>query len=331
MKIGSELLWLSEDDVASVLTMKDALAAVEQAFRQHGEGKAQLPAKIYLTFEPFEGDLRAMPAYLPLPVGAAGVKIVNSNPKNPERHLPAVSGIMVYVDPETGLPLGVFGAGTLTALRTGAGGGIAAKTLARPQSQRAGLVGCGRQAQTQLEALLSFFPLKEVRVWGKTLVEANEFVARNKSLPVSFSAHADVESVCDADIIVTTTPARQPVIKDAWLKPGTHVNAIGADAPGKQELETKILSRARVVVDEWHQASHAGEINIAVSRNILTEKSIAGQLGEIIVGKKKGRLSDNDITVFDSTGLAIQDVAVSKIIFEKAVKLNKGKVLKLHG
>lgn len=331
MKIGSEIIWLSETDVAELLSMEDALRAVEEAFRLHGEGQVQMPSKIYLEFDPFGGDLRAMPAYVKGNISAAGVKIVNSNPNNPALGLPAVAGIMVYVDPKTGSPLGLFGAGNLTAIRTGAAGGIAAKYLARKNSRVVGLVGCGRQAATQLEALEFFFSIEKVLVWGKTPEESQTFCRLSFKLHPNLVPCEKVEEVCGADILVTTTPVRTPVVKMAWIKPGTHINAIGADAPGKQELELALVKSSRVVVDEWDQASHAGEINVPVSSGKFSQKELAAQLGEIVTGKKRGRVTDQDITVFDSTGLAIQDVAVSKIIFEKAVKLNKGQVLKLHG
>ncbi len=310
--------------------MADALTAVRQAFELHGKNLVQMPSKIYLEFKPYDGDLRAMPAYLLPPVEAAGVKIVNSTPSNPDKGLPAVAGLMILTDPKTGLPLAVMGAGTLTSMRTGAAGGIAAKALARPDSSRVGLVGCGRQAKTQLEALLAYFKISEVIVWGKTIEESKAFCAANgamaKMRPVTTSQEA-----CGADIIVTTTPSRVPVVKEAFVKPGTHINAIGADAPGKQELETALLKRSRVVVDEWGQASHAGEINVAVEKAGYKRGDIAGQLGEILTGGKPGRTSPADITIFDSTGLAIQDVATARMIYDKAVKLQKGQVLQLHG
>ncbi len=331
-KLGQEILWLSEGDVRSLLTMKEAVEAVEGAFRLFGEGQVQLPAKIYLNFEPYGGDLRAMPGYLKGKFPAAGVKIVNSNAKNPDRGLPAVSGIMVYIDPETGLPLGVFAAGNLTSIRTGAGGGIAAKYLARPNSTRVGLVGCGKQARTQLEALLEFFSIKHVVVWGKTPEEARAFCAEQQpDFKMKLEPQETVEAACNADIIVTTTPVRKPVVKAAWVRPGTHVNAIGADAAGKQELETALVKKARVVVDDWTQASHGGEVNVPVAAGTFARKDLAAELGEVVTGKKKGRLSESDVTIFDSTGLALQDVAVARVLYEKAVSLKKGQVLKFNG
>jgi len=331
MKLGTDILWLSEKDVRELLTMEDALAAVEEAFRLHAQGQAQMPSKLYLDFEPFGGDLRAMPAYLK-GANAAGVKIVNSNAKNPERGLPAVAGLMIYIDPETGLPLGVFGAGTLTAMRTGAAGGIAAKYLARQDSHTLALIGCGKQAETQLIALSTFFKFSKISVWGKTAQESADFCQRLAAHIPPLTAIATVEeAVRDADIIVTTTPVHTPLVKAAWVKPGAHINAIGADAPGKQELETELILKSRVIVDEWHQASHAGELNVPVTERRFSESHLVAQLGEVLSGQKQGRLVNSDITIFDSTGLAIQDVATAKRLYEKAVKLNKGQVLNLHG
>lgn len=333
MKLGSDLLWLSEKDVASLLTMKEVLSVIEEAFRAHGENKIQMPAKLYLDFHPdFDGDLRAMPAFLKGKTPAAGVKIVNSHPQNPARGLPAVSGVMMLADPETGLPVAVFSAGTLTSLRTGAGGGVAAKYLARKNSEVVGLVGSGRQAATQLEALSLLFSIKKVRVWGKTKEDAQVFLKQTQpAYRFEFEICDHVKNACEADIVVTTTPVRSPLVQAAWIRPGTHINAIGADAPGKQELETALVLKSRVVVDEWAQASHAGEINVPVSEGRLSKENTVGQLGEIVTGKKQGRLSDSDITIFDSTGLALQDVAVGKMVYDKASKSRKGQVLNFNG
>ncbi len=331
MKIGSQILWLSEKDVASLLTMPEALTAVESAFRLHGAGQVQMPPKIYLEFKPYDGDLRAMPAYLYPPVEAAGVKIVNSTPSNPAKGLPAVAGLMILADPKTGLPLAVMGAATLTAIRTGAAGGVAARALARRDSKSVGLIGCGRQAKTQLEALRAYFPIERVLVLGQTAQESETFCRVNASAGLQFVSCSTAEEASKADILVTTTPARTPVVKSGWVAAGTHINAIGADAPGKQELETALLKRSRVVVDEWGQSSHAGEINVAVEHAGYSRADIAGQLGEILTGGKTGRTSPQDITIFDSTGLAIQDVAVAQLVYQKAVKNDKGQVLELNG
>jgi alanine dehydrogenase len=332
MKLGSEILWLSEKDVAALLPMKTAIGLMRQAFLSHGRGQVQMPVKVYLDFEPYGGDLRAMPAYIKGASPAAGVKIVNSNAKNPAKKLPAVSGVMVLNDPKTGLPMGVFAAGILTSRRTGAAGGLAAQVLARPDSKFVGLIGCGRQARTQLEALLAVFNLKEVRVWGKTSKETRDFIGMMApKIGVPMVSCASVKEACRADIIVTSTPVHKPIVKASWVRPGTHINAIGADAPGKQELDFDLLTRSRVFVDSWDQASHAGEINNAVSAGRFRRPQLAGELGQVVARKKGGRREDFDITIFDSTGLAIQDVAVARFLFQQALKMKKGKVLKFNG
>ena len=332
MRLGIDLLWLSESDVADILSMKEAIAAVESSFVLKSEGKVQMPSKVYLDFNPFPGDLRTMPAYLRGDHPFAGVKIVNSNAKNPSEGLPAVSGIMVVNDPKTGLPLAVMAAGNLTSLRTGAAGGVAAKYLAKSHSSIVGLIGCGRQAMTQLDALSHLFSLKKILVWGKTQEEADDFLKKaQKRFPLPFVLCQNGKEACQADIVVTTTPVRNPIVQNDWIVSGTHINAIGADAPGKQELSMDLLKRAKVYVDEWTQASHGGEINRAVSEKKMTKADLAGELGDVITSHAPGRHSDEEITIFDSTGLAIQDVSVGQIVFEKAKKFNKGQVLKING
>ncbi|MBI4396996.1 MAG: alanine dehydrogenase [Elusimicrobia bacterium] len=325
-----ELLWLSEKDVASLLTVEDALPLVESAFVSIGKGEARMPPKVYLDFSEFNGDLRAMPAYLPKAgVGGkrpfAGVKVVNSHPGNPEKGLPTVAAVMILNDPETGMPLALISAGHLTDMRTGAAGGVAAKHLARQESAVVGLVGCGRQAATQWRALRDLFEIREVRVAGRTFQEAETFCrqeARGQK-PV-FMPCRSVKDACRADIVVTTTPSHEPVVKAEWIRPGTHVNAIGADAPGKQELETALLLKSRVFVDLAEQAFHAGEVNVPLTRGELKPENITGNLGDVLVGRKKGRRSAEEITVFDSTGLAAQDVAVGAWVYQKAVEKKIG-------
>jgi alanine dehydrogenase len=322
-----QILWLSDQDVRSLVTVEDALPLVEQAFAALGRGEARMPPKIYLDFQEFNGDLRAMPAYLPSIQDSpyAGVKVVNSHPQNPAKGLPTVAAVLVLNDPRTGLPLSVMSAGALTDIRTGAGGGVAAKHLARPSSAVVGLVGCGRQAMTQLKALQSVFRVKEVRVAGRSVEEAEQFCRQQAfgDSPVFIPCQSPREAG-QADIVVTTTPSREPVIKSEWIQPGTHINAIGADAPGKQELDTALLLRSRVFVDRAEQAFHSGEVNVPLSTGALKPEQVAGELGEVIVGKKKGRLSPQDITVFDSTGLAVQDVAVGAWVYARALEKNRG-------
>jgi len=322
-----DILWLSEDGVRELVGMNDIMPVVEEAFRSHGRGRVQMPRKVYLDFPCYKGDLRAMPAYLE-DLEMAGVKIVNSHADNPQMGLPAVAALLVLNDPKTGLALAVLSATFLTSLRTGAAGGVAARYLARSNSSSVGLVGCGHQAAKQLEALELVFKLKKVKVWGLTRQESENFVrALSPVKDLQFDICDHVREACDADIVVTTTPSRKPLVMDSWIKPGTHINAIGADAPGKQELANDLIQRSKIIVDELDQACHAGEINVPISQKVISPQNIYAQLGEIIIGRKKGRETLEEITIFDSTGLAIQDVASGALVYQKAVQQKKGKVI----
>ena len=329
-----EILWLSEKDVEGLITVDAAMPLVEEAFAHLARGEAQMPPKLYLEFREYGGDLRAMPAYIPKISCAggrsfAGVKVVNSHPDNPKRGLPTVAAVYVLNDPETGMPLAIMAAGRLTDVRTGAAGGIAAKYLARKESGVLGLVGAGRQAATQLAAIAPLFPIKEVRVAAKTPEEAQIFCARAFRPGGPVLRPTTVEEACASDIVVTTTPGREVAVRSSWVREGTHINAIGADAPGKRELEVDLLKRARIVVDSPEQAMHSGEINTGIDSGALSARNIAASLGEVVIGKKPGRQSDRDITVFDSTGLAIQDVAVAGCIYQRALQHKRGLTLAL--
>ncbi len=318
-------LILSRKDVVALVDIKSVIHAVESAFWEYGKGRAKMPPKIYLDLKEFGGDFRAMPAY----VGKfklATLKWVNAHPSNPCLGFPAVMAVLIVSDPKTGYPLAIMDGTLATSLRTGAGGAVAAKYLARKNSRAVGLVGCGVQARTQLAALREIFKIEEVRVWGHETALVKKFIRdMRKSGEVMTAAAGIQKCVAAADIIVTTTPSRKPIVQSPWIADGAHINAIGADAPGKEELDPKILKRSKIIVDDFEQASHSGEINVPFGKGILNKKDIHATLGEIIAGKKKGRASAREITVFDSTGLAIQDVAIAGLIYRAALKKKIGR------
>src|SRR5574341_25141 len=213
----------------------------------------------------------------------------------------------------------------LTDMRTGAGGGIAVKYLSRKNAKTVGFVGTGNQARTQLLGINELIEIEEIKATGTSEKNTLSFKeGMEKVVDCEIVPRKSVREVCDCDILVTTTPSREPIVMSEWIAEGTHINAIGADAPGKEELDPKILKRARVVVDDIPQASHSGEVNVPLSKKIITEKDICCEIGEVVAGKKKGRIKDSDITVFDSTGLAIQDVATADMVYRKALKANIG-------
>jgi alanine dehydrogenase len=319
-----DFLWLGEEEVRSLLTMDEAIKAVESAFVEHGMGKTQMPPKSYLFFSKYEGDLRSMPAYLE-GLDAAGVKIVNFHNKNSARGLPTVMALVVLNSPETGAPLAVMGGTFLTNMRTGAAGAIAARALARSESSVVGMVGAGAQARTQLLGISRLFSIKRVIVCDRTLerCQALERYAR-PFLDCEYNLTTNPQEACSCDILVTTTPSRSPLIKESWARPGIHINAIGADAPGKQELASSLTRKAKVVVDDLSQALHSGEVNVPISEGIMTSEDIHAQLGEVMLRKAPGRTSQEEITIFDSTGLGIQDVAAGSVVYRKALETGRG-------
>jgi len=320
----NQILWLNRKEVEKLLDMKGTLKVVEEAFRQHGLKKVQMPSKLYLYFKNHNGDLRTMPAYLE-EQDITGVKIVNVHPDNPKKGLPTVMALVILNSTQTGAPLAIMDGTYLTDMRTGAAGGVAVKHLAHRNAKTVGFVGTGNQARTQLRAINEIIDIDEIKATSASEKQTLAFKDDMEiEIECEITAKNTIKEVCDCDILVTTTPSREPIVMDEWISEGTHINAIGADAPGKEEIDPRILKRARIIVDDIGQASHSGEINVPFSKGLLSEKDIYCELGEVITGKKKARTSDTDITVFDSTGLAIQDVATANMVYQKALEKKIG-------
>lgn len=308
-------LVLSAREVEKSIEMSAVISAVEDAFREHGKRNVIMPPKVYLDLP--EGDFRAMPVWMK---GKAGVKWVCAYPENPKRNLPSVMGIFIYSDSTTGYPLAVMDATVITKYRTGAASGIASRYLARKDSTSLGLVGCGVQASTQVLGIEEIFNLDLIKVYDPS---EHAIASLKKALPEHNIEKCSIEEAVRSDIVSTLTPVRVPIVRREWVARGTHINAVGADAPGKEELDPQILLDAKVVVDDMEQAKHGGEINVPLRKGTFSADKIYATLGEIVAGKKKGRES-NEITVFDSTGLAIQDIAVAEIVFKTAKKKRIG-------
>lgn len=325
---------ITEKEIIPLLSMGEVMDAVESAFREKALGRVQMPAKPYLFYARYNGDLRAMPSYLE-ELDISAVKIVNVHPENPVRYkLPTVMAIIVLIDPKSGAPLAMMGGTWITAMRTGAAGGVAAKHLARKDSRIVGLVGAGTQAKTQLMALLSLYgKFEEVRVWSRTKSTRDAYVAEMQPRFGDVTEMVPVENVKnaveEADIVVTTTPSRKPLVSSRWVSQGTHFNCIGADAPGKEELDPSILKRAKIVVDDWQQASHGGEINVPLAKEAITRRNIWAEIGEVVAGLKPGRTSSDEITAFVSTGLAVQDAVTAELAYKKALAKNLGQHIEI--
>ncbi len=328
-----ETLILTDEDVKILLEMREVVEAVEMAFREKGLGRIQMPRKSYLFFDKYEGDLRVMPSYLEA-LDVSAVKIVNSHPRNRSKYgLPTVMAVVVLVDPKSGFPMAVMSGSWLTAMRTGAAGGVAAKYLAREDSETLCFIGAGTQARTQLMALnVVLRAIKHVKVYdideraSKDFAEFSSMVVEGLRVEV---CRTPKEAVEGADIITTATPSREPIVMDEWVGKGVHLNCVGADAPGKEEIDPRILLRAKVVVDDVEQAVHGGEINVPIAKGLFKREQIYGELGEIVAGLKRGRERADEITVFTSTGLAIQDAVTAKLAYDKALAMGLGMRIRL--
>ena len=317
-------LIFTRKDIEKVLTPPVAIKTVEKAFKAYGLGEADMPAKSYLYFE--KGDLRSMPAYIHgQGLNIAGIKSVTVHPENAIYDLPTVIAVIILADPKNGFPLAILDGTYLTSIRTGAAGALAVKLLSRKNARIAGFVGCGTQARSQLACILEVRKLKAVKIWQYNAKDEiaprfRDWVKKTYKLDAMISPVID-EVTTNVDILVTTTPSRRPLVNK--VSPGTHINAIGADAAGKEEINPKILRQAKVVIDDWAQASHSGEINVPVRKRQLRKEDIYAGLGDIVAGKVKGRTKDEEITLFDSTGLAIQDVSCAYTVYQ-ALKDKKG-------
>ena len=313
---------LTRAQIEEIADMGDAVEAVAEAFAAQANGDAEMPPKVYLDLPEHHGDFRAMPAAMG---GAAGVKWVNSHPENPKRYgLPSVMGVYILSDPATAFPVAILDATLLTALRTGAAAGLASRELAIEDPKTVGFVGSGVQSFYALSAHRAVFgEAFEPLFSDLTDARAQEMAARHGGRAVS------VEEASGADIVVTTTPSRAPVVKREWLADHAHINAMGADAEGKQELEVAILNDAQVFIDEREQATHSGEINVPLHDGAYSEESLAGTLGQVVVGKVKA--DRQKLSVFDSTGLALQDVALAKRLVARARAKKVGAPMDLVG
>ncbi len=321
-----ETLLLKQSEIKQLIEMKEVIESVETAYSVHASRKVQMPAKKYLFFKKYNGDLRIMPCFIKN-MDQAGVKCVNVHPNNPlEHNLPTVMGVIELFDPQTGFPISVMDGTWITNMRTGAAAGVGTKYLARHDSTKLGIIGAGKQAFTQLMALKEVMNIDSAKVFCRTCASRENFakMAIEKFDLNVKAVETAKEAVKDVDVIVTVTPANKPILKTEWISEGTHINAMGADAPGKQELESGLLKKSRIFIDCWEQARHSGEINVPVAEGIVTRDDIEAKIGDVITGKNPGRLSDEDITIFDSTGLAVQDIVTAWKVYEKALERDIG-------
>ena len=295
--------------VEQAVSPERAVEAVREAFVAYARGEWSMPPKVYVPAYP-AGDFRAMPV---LGAGHAALKWVTSFPGNPARGLPTVTGLVLLSDASNGSLVAVLDAGAVTALRTGAAAVLAAETLGRPDPETAAVVGAGVNGQAAARTFLARG--RAVALWD---VDRERVEAAAAALGASVAGSQ--EDALAADLLVTMTPGHEVLLPEAALRPGQHVSLMGADGPGKAEIAIEELVRTHVFCDDWEQASHNGELAHAVEAGVLGRERVT-QLGEVLAGTASGREHEDEITSFDSTGLAIQDLAIALAAMERAAEL----------
>ncbi len=318
---------LTADDVRQALPMPEAIDAMRQAFAQLARGRAQSPQRLVISAD--AGVSLFMPAYLP-ESRALTEKIVSVFPDNPARGLPAIHGLVIALDPDTGQPRALLEGASLTAIRTGAASGLATDLLARPRVQVFALIGAGGQAYDQARAVLTVREIFEVRIASKSGASAARLAERLRQEGVNARA-ADVrEAVQGADIITAVTDSATPVFLDADVAPGAHINLVGAYTRDMQEAPASTIMRAKVYVDDVMAAAHeAGDLIKPVRAGLYSFDQVTGTLGQLLLGEVSGRESEEEITLFKSVGLAVQDAAAAARALARAEAMGLGMEVEL--
>ena len=321
------LLMLAATDVRELLDPASCIAAVERAFRLLGEGRAQPPAVCGLHVD--GGTFHVKAAVLEDGAGKRSFACkVNANfPGNPQQcGLPTVQGAVLLMDAASGEPRALLDSGAITALRTAAATAVAARWLARPESTTATLVGCGVQGRAHLVFLAAALPqLRCVRLHDASEPALRATIAEASALGLATETVSDLAAACrTSDVCVTCTPSRQPLLDAGDVAPGAFVAGVGADNEEKQELAPALLARSTVVVDVLAQCERMGDLHHALAAGALRREDVHAELGEIVAGKKPGRRSPDEVIVFDSTGMALQDVAAAVVVHERATAAGRG-------
>jgi len=326
-----EIRILSKEDVMKIISMQQVIEVVESVYKAKSEGLTEVWPTVFYEFNRDKADLDIKSGYLKSKK-LFGHKTVTWSADNAEKGIPTLIGMIAVFDAETGMPLGMTDAAYITGMRTGATGALGAKYLAREDAEILLIVGAGNQAIFQIAAVLTTIPtIKKVRVAAQQLSNTKSFVEGiNSKLQHQFGINIEnftfeavenlKEAVQDSHVIITITPSRKPIIKKEWLQKGTHISCIGADMEGKQEIDAEILMSSLLFVDDMKHCKEVGEIEIPVKQGIIDDTNIIGELGDLIVGKVKGRTSNKQITIFDATGMALLDIATADIALKQAEK-----------
>ena len=329
MEMGSknEVLMLTKEQIQSVLTMEDTIKVVEEGFKAFNSGKMIIPFPVGLQIQENRGEVHIKPGYLK-GSDTYCIKIASGFYNNPKIGLPSSGGMMLLFDAKTGVPRGLLvDRGFITDMRTAGAGALAARCLAKKSIATAAVIGTGTQARLQIEALSKVRGFRVLKVWGRTPANVKRYVQdmRKKLTAEIVPVDSRKEAVENSEVLVTATPSTSPLVKTEWVGKGMHITAMGADSPEKQELETGVLGVAdKIVVDSVEQCVRLGEVHHTVEDGTISVDDIHAELGEILLGQKRGREREEEITVCDLTGIAAQDVVTSQLVYERALKAKIG-------
>lgn len=329
MKSHGTLL-LSRSEVADLLSIEEYIAAVERVFQLYGEGKTQPPG--ILGVHAHEGGFHIKAGLLELDRSFFAAKINANFPENAKRFgLPLIQGAVFLADAQNGYPLAIMDSMEITIQRTGAATAVAAKYLARPDSKSILICGCGNQGRVSIQALSKIFSLEHVFAYDIDSTQSERFANElSDELKIAVETTSDLaEAMKRCDICVTCTPSTRFFLKQEYVQPGTFVAAVGADSETKQELEPALLAQNKTVVDIVDQCASMGELHHAIASDLMTEQFVHAELGEVIAGIKPGRTSSEEIIIFDSTGMALQDVITAATVYKKAVDKGIGSIVDL--
>ena len=325
MSTSRETLLLTQSDVAALLTMDECIAAVEAAFAAYGEGRAGTPGILGMHAD--HGGFHIKAGFLNAGRSYFAAKLNANFPENPARfEMPTIQGAVVLCDADNGFPLAIMDSIEITSRRTAAATAVAAKYLARPDAHVATVCGAGIQGRVQIQALARVRELTQVFVFDKDDARARHLAsALDNEVSAEVAAAADLaEAVRNSDLCVTCTTANRFFLRKDMVSPGTFVAAVGADNPEKQEIDPELLASGTLVVDLVDQCATIGDLHHALAAGVMTTAGVHAELGEVVAGKKPGRTSPDEITIFDSTGMALQDVAAAAAVYTSACAAGRG-------
>jgi len=320
------MLIISEKEVHKLIEIDELISALELAHIQSSTGKAVMPVRLVVPLPQIQGRITSMPGYLNEDK-ALGMKVVTYFQDNPKKDLPAIFATIMLFSSETGKMIAVMDGTYITTIRTACASALATRVLANAETSVLGILGAGVQARAHIETLGRVRKLGRIKIFspsGTSAAKVKSDMEHAVGIPIEVAANAEAV-VRGADLLVTVTTAKEPILKSEWLKPGVHVNAVGSHRPDLREIDGATLAKAKVVVDSRAaMMGECGDILLAIKEGAITANQIHAEIGEVLAGAKPARISANEVTLYKSVGIAIQDVATAQLVYRKALEQNVG-------